>query len=151
LSQKQFIHVSPEMEDRNNDFMSSYTNKVKKDKKAFHLRKGAMSEFLDRNVWMPKHTKIMGKERDDEGRKFSNKDRQSLLEARKESFVDRRNSFQSVRERVKSDPNRGNMIQVLMGEKSKIRKMRNQLASAQNETEDRPVENTSSVRSMSCT
>lgn len=54
---------------------------------AFHRKKGRLGEFMDKNGWMGKVIPLMGVERDQKGRYFSNRDREERIKSQRPKRV----------------------------------------------------------------
>ena len=54
---------------------------------AFHRKKGRLGEFMDKNGWMAQVTPIMGFERSEQARYFSNRDREERIKSQRPKRV----------------------------------------------------------------
>lgn len=93
----------------------------------FHKKKGLLSEYMDKNGWMSKVHRLMGKERSETARGFNNRDRELRIRSLKKSP----NSVEfQVTEVLQKpvDKKYFETIPALMGEKMRIRRSRNKFA-----------------------
>lgn len=94
------------------------------DSAVFHRKKGLLSEYMDRNGWMTKVHRLMGKERSDVARAYSNHDRYERVQSLRKSPNSIEFQTTAVLQRP-TDKTYFETIPRLMCEKMRIRRNRN--------------------------
>lgn len=95
-------------------------------KLAFHRRKGKLSEFMDKNGWMNKATKIMGFERSQPARKCNEIDRMSKIKLKKQEMQKKQKKLSlPVKKPKRFQSDHTKLSQILLTDKMKTRELRN--------------------------